>query len=443
MLQINSKNWFTSFQIPKFIPPKPLLKLLRHIPFLKAVFLHSITAFGGPQGHFGMMMKTFVNQRRDLTAEELLDFNAFCQLLPGASSTQTLTLIGFKRGRLPLAIITLIVWILPASLIMGSLSFLLGYFEKEGINTNAFRFIQPMAIGFLAFAAFRAFTLVVRNRMSRVIMVSSMVITYFFFKSPWIFPIVIILGGWVSSMMTREKGDTSKVEYRPIKWGNIVIFLSIFLVSGIFSEVSRKQEWESRGSFNLFENFYRFGSIVFGGGDVLIPMMYEQYVVRPTSARVQKKNQNALRIEQDEFLTGAGVVRAIPGPVFSISSYVGGLAMKNAGQPMQVLGCIIGTVGIFLPSALLVLFFYPVWQNLHRYQVIFRSLKGINAAVVGIMAASTVFLARDISLANIVDGQFTGLMQIAVIGATFVLLSFTRVPAPIIALLCLALGFIF
>src|SRR5678815_4277468 len=143
--------------------------LLRHIPFLKAVFLHSITAFGGPQGHFGMMMKTFVNQRKDLTAEELLDFNAFCQLLPGASSTQTLTLIGFKRGRLPLAIMTLIVWILPASLIMGAMSFLLGYIEQKSISTNSFRFIQPMAIGFLAFAAFRAFTLVVRNRLSRII----------------------------------------------------------------------------------------------------------------------------------------------------------------------------------------------------------------------------------------------------------------------------------
>ena len=419
------------------------MKLLRHIPFLKAVFLHSITAFGGPQGHFGMMMKTFVNQRKDLTAEELLDFNAFCQLLPGASSTQTLTLIGFKRGRLPLAIITLIVWILPASLIMGAMSFLLGYIEQKSISTNSFRFIQPMAIGFLAFAAFRAFTLVVRNRMSRIIMVGSMLVTYFFFKTPWIFPVVIILGGWLSSMLTREKGETHKVEYRPIKWGNIVIFLSIFLVSGVLSEVSRKKDWENRGSFNLFENFYRFGSIVFGGGDVLIPMMYEQYVVRPTSERVQKKNQNALRIERDEFLTGAGVVRAIPGPVFSISSYVGGLAMKNTGNAMQVLGCIIGTIGIFLPSALLVLFFYPVWQNLHRYQVIFRSLKGINAAVVGIMAASTVFLSRDISFANLVDGHFAGLMQIAIIAITFILLMFTRVPAPVIALLCLALGFVF
>ncbi|HSF46176.1 MAG TPA: chromate transporter, partial [Chitinophagaceae bacterium] len=96
------------------------MQLLRHIPFLRAVFLHSITAFGGPQGHFGMMLKTFVHQRKDITEEELLEYNAFCQLLPGASSTQTLTLIGFKRGRLPLAILTLLIWILPACFLMGS-----------------------------------------------------------------------------------------------------------------------------------------------------------------------------------------------------------------------------------------------------------------------------------------------------------------------------------
>jgi len=94
------------------------MKLLRHIPFLKAVLLHSLTAFGGPQGHYGMMMKTFVNGRKDITEEELIDFVSFCNMLPGASSTQTLTLIGYKRGGIPLALLTLLIWITPASTIM-------------------------------------------------------------------------------------------------------------------------------------------------------------------------------------------------------------------------------------------------------------------------------------------------------------------------------------
>lgn len=407
------------------------------------MFLHAITAFGGPQGHYGMMVKTFAQKRKDVTEEELMQYNAFCQLLPGASSTQTLTLIGYKRGRIPLALLTLLVWILPASLLMGSLSFLLRYFEDNNISTNLFRFVQPMAVGFLAFASFRAFTLVVRNRMARVIMVISMLITYYFFKTPWIFPIVIILGGLTTAFTGRETAQRIPVPYRPVKWGNLLIFFSIFLVSALLSEISRKQEWQNRKVFNLFENQYRFGSIVFGGGDVLIPLMYEQYVVRPTTERIQRQNQNVIRMEQSDFLTGAGMVRAIPGPVFSIASYIGGVAMKQEPDEMHVLGCIVGTIGIFLPSALLVLFFFPVWQNLQRYQGIYRSLKGINAAVVGIMTASTVYLTRDISFVDAIGGEALSMMQVSVILGTFLVLMFTRIPAPFIALGCLLLGWIF
>lgn len=419
------------------------MKLLRHIPFLKAVLWHSITAFGGPQGHLGMMMKTFVEKRRDITQQELLDFNAFCQLLPGASSTQTLTLIGYKRGGVILAVLTLLIWILPAASIMGGLSFLINHFDRKEMTHNLFRFIQPMAIGFLAFAAVRAFTLVVRNRITRIIMVLSMLVTYFFFKDPWIFPIVIVAGGIITNFSEIKGVKPVHVPYRPIKWGNIVIFFSIFLLSGILSGTSRKQEWPNRKSYNLFENFYRFGSIVFGGGDVLIPMMYEQYVARPTSERIIRKNQNVIKVEQDDFLTGAGMVRAIPGPVFSIASYVGGISMKNEGTTKQVIGCIIGTIGIFLPSALLVLFFYPVWHNLHRYDSIYRALKGINAAVVGIMAASTIYLTKDLQFIGIVDGKALSILNIGVISGTFLLLIFSRIPAPVIALICLLLGFIF
>src|SRR5262245_33563323 len=108
--------------------------LLRHSSFLRAVLMLSVTAFGGPQGHLGMMMKNFVHDHPYVTEKELIEYNAFCQLLPGASSTQTLTLIGYKRGGVPLAVITLIIWILPASIIMGALSFLLHYIDKKALQ---------------------------------------------------------------------------------------------------------------------------------------------------------------------------------------------------------------------------------------------------------------------------------------------------------------------
>ena len=99
--------------------------------------------------------------------------------------------------------------------------------------------------------------------------------------------------------------------------------------------------------------------------------------------------------------TGMGIVRAMPGPVFSIATFAGGMALQELGDTpeqrtlMQLLGCLIGTVAIFLPSALLVLFFFPVWQYLKKYVFIYRALEGINAAVVGIMFAAGIYLLTE------------------------------------------------
>jgi chromate transporter len=417
------------------------LILLRHISFLKAVFLHSTTAFGGPQGHMGMMMKTFVDRRKDITKEELMEYNSFCQLLPGASSTQILTLIGYKRGGVPLAVLTLLIWILPACLLMGGLSFLVTGIKKENLNTSIFQFIQPMAIGFLAYAAFRAFKISVNNLITQVIMLVAMIATYFLFKTPWVFPGLIIAGGFVTNISNKRIPEKTVVKPRHIRWTNIWLFLLIFVIAGALSETARKQNWGDRKAFNLFENFYRFGSFVFGGGDVLIPLMLDQYVARPSSERIiQKNDKNIIRIERDELLTGAGMVRAIPGPVFSIASFTGGVAMKNEGKKMQLLGCIIGAIAIFLPSALLVLFFFPVWQYLKKYVVVYRALEGINAVVVGIMWAATLYLLKDVSIVSFNTLSF---LNIAVIAGTFLILQLTKIPAPFIVLFCLGLGWIF
>ena len=413
---------------------------LRHIPFLKAILLHSITAFGGPQGHLGMMIKTFVDKRRDVTKEELMEYVSFCQMLPGASSTQILTLIGYKRGGIPLAVATLIIWILPACILMGILSFIVGKIGTNNLQTSAFQFIQSMAIGFLAFAGVRAFRISVNNLITTVIMLVSTICTFLFFKTPWIFPILIIVGGITTNFSNIRIPQKEKIKPRQIRWTNIWVFVLLFLVAGYLSETARKQNWDNRKAFNLFENFYRFGSFVFGGGDVLIPMMLDQYVARPTAPKFVNTKDNIIRIEKNELLTGAGIVRAIPGPVFSIASFTGGIALKKEGSRKQILGCIIGSVGIFLPSALLVLFFFPVWQYLKKYVVVYRALEGINAVVVGLMFGSTVYLLKDVSIIPI---NIISILNIMVIGGTFCLLLFTKVPAPVIVLICLLLGWIF
>jgi chromate transporter len=419
----------------------PTLILLRHIPFLKAVLLHSITAFGGPQGHMGMMIKTFVEQRRDVSKSELMQYIAFCQMLPGASSTQTLTLIGYKRGGLPLALLTLLIWILPACSIMSLLSFLLDYLGNQQANLHVFRFIQPMAIGFMIFSTIKMMRVSVHNPITRIIAMVAAIATFSIFKSPWIFPALIVCAG-IATNFSSKRIPQKGVPPKKVKWGNLLIFFGLFLLAGVASETARKQHWQHRPAFNLFENFYRFGSLVFGGGDVLMPMMYEQYVVRPTTERVERSNPNVLKMSQFEFLTGSGMVRAIPGPVFSIGAYTGGMLLKDRGDGMHIAGCIIGTVAIFLPSALLVLFFFPVWHNIQKYAVVFRSLEGINAAVVGIMLGAVLYLGNDVYTAVTYNTPAELWKYLLVIIATPLLLLFTKIRTPFIPIACLIIGWL-
>lgn len=414
--------------------------LLRHVPFLKAVFLHSVTAFGGPQAHIGMMMKTFVHQRPYVTEQELMEYNAFCQLLPGASSTQTLTLIGYKRGGVILAVLTLIVWILPACILMGALSFLLQYIDRRQLGTDIFKFIPSMAVGFLAYAAFTTFPHAIKNTITWIIMVISAAATYFLFGQPWVIPTLIIAGGIVTNL-SRKRIPQTEQKPRKIKWWNFWLFGIIFIAAGIVSEMARKDEWPNRKPINLFENTYRMGSLVFGGGQVLMPMMYEQWSVRPEAKAVKERNPNVVQIDEEDMYTAMGIVRAVPGPVFSIAAFAGGMALKDMGTEMQVVGCVIGMIAIFLPSALLVLFFFPIWNNLKKYAAVYRSLEGINAVVVGVMIASTFYMMKDISFSEI--KPVGSLISVLSVLGPFMLLNFTRLAAPFIVIASLLLGYLF
>ena len=270
-------------------------------------------------------------------------------------------------------------------------------------------------------------------------MIAAMCITYLLFKTPWVFPLLIIAGGIATNFSDKRIPEKEVVKPRHIRWTNIWLFVLIFIIAGALSETARKQQWPNRKAYNLFENFYRFGSFVFGGGDVLLPMMLDQYVARPNSANAIK-NSNAIRIDKDKLLTGYGIVRAIPGPVFSVGSFVGGIALQDKGKKAQLIGCIIGAVALFLPSALLVLFFFPVWQYLKKYVVVFRALEGINAVVVGFMWAATLYLLNSIQASSFNSHSISSL---AVIIVTYLALRYTKIPAPVIVIASIFLGWIF
>jgi len=297
-----------------------------------------------------------------------------------------------------------------------------------------------MAVGFLAFAAYFALKLSVRNTATTAIVIATGIVSFVFFKAPFVFPLLILLAGIVTNLSSKRIPQTA-VKPQKIKWWNIWLFALIFVAAGVTSEVARLHDWPNRRPINLFENTYRMGSLVFGGGQVLIPFMYEQFVERPKSEVVIRKNQDkkqsVVSIDREGFYTGAGMVRAIPGPVFSIASFTGAMAMKDHGTGMQVMGAVIGSLAIFLPSLLLVLFFYPIWHNLKKYAAVYRALEGINAAVAGIMLAATLYMTKDVSVNGI---NTVSLVNLAVMAGTFCLLFFTKLPSPVIVLICLVLG---
>lgn len=401
----------------------------RHTPFLKAAFAYSLTAFGGPQGHLGMMVRTFVEKRKDVTEEELLEYNAFCQMLPGPSSSQTIALIAFKRGGPLLAILTLLIWVLPASILMTALALLIGYLDASSFNKDFFRFLQPMSVGFVIYAAVLMMKKSVTNPMTWMIMGGGILATVLV-HSPWLFPVLLILSGFLTNFS--DKRIEAKVQ-KPakIRWMSIWIFVAVFLAAGIVSEVARQRQWEFRIIANLFENFYRFGTIVFGGGQALIAMLLVQFVVLP------QKRGLMPALTSGDIMTGFGLVQAIPGPVFSVCAYLGVVIMAPYGLFWQIIGSIVSIVGIFLPSTLLLLFLFPIYQNLKQHVIIYRALEGINAVIIGVIWASGILLMMAINQ-KVVDW-----LSFVVVGLTFVLLKYTKVPAPVIVVAMLIAGWLF
>lgn len=387
----------------------------RKIEFLKDVALLSVTAFGGPQAHIAMMLDYLVSKKKYLTEAELIELNALCSLLPGPTSTQTITSIGHKLGGPLLAFITLIIWASPAVIIMSAFSFTYVYLKNEQISTEFLKFIGPMAVGFIAIAAYKISKKVVFDKLTLALLIFSATVATLY-REPWVFPAVMVVGGIVSNLMKKkEEGSQQKVSIQP-KWGYFVLFAGLFLLAeGLAFGLGHRP-------FVLFENFYRFGSLVFGGGQVLIPFMETQLV------------HESEFLTFEEFTTGFGLIQGLPGPVFSFSAFASGVAMKDGGYLWQLLGCVIGVTGIFLPGTILIFFIYPLWEDLKSINYIKKALAGVNATAAGLVVAATIILFMGMGMT---------LINIIIVGVTVAILLSNKVPGPFVVLAALVAGFIF
>ncbi|RYF74224.1 MAG: chromate efflux transporter [Cytophagaceae bacterium] len=389
------------------------VRKIRHIIFLKDVLILAVTSFGGPQVHLTMFLDLLVSKRRYLTEAEVMELTALCQLLPGPTSTQTITALGYKIGGPNLAYLTLIIWCLPAVLAMTAAAIGVHYIEQRNGSLAFTRYIQPMAVGFLVVAGYRIGRKVIHNQTGLVLAVLAALAAYAF-RSPFLTPIVIVVGGLTTSLAYRKH---EKMAYQPmrIQWANFGLWFGVLAGAAVLGAVTQALP------VRLFENFYRNGSLVFGGGQVLTPILYNEFVAFKQY------------VSREEFLSGLGLVQAMPGPVFSFASYIGTLAMRDEGLHGQLLGSLVSTVGIFLPGTFLIFFVYRFWDQLKRHRPVRASLEGINAASTGLTAASAIILFEPM----VPHWPF-----VAVVIGTIVLLEFTKLPPYALIIGGLALGII-
>lgn len=395
----------------------------RYFIFLKDVLTLSVTAFGGPQAHIAQFIKQFVDKRGYVTEEELVELLALCQILPGPTSTQTITAIGYKKGGATLAYLTLLVWILPAVTIMTAAGVLISFLDKNQRSMEFARFIQPMAVGFVAYAAYVISSKVVITRLGGALMVIAAVVSYFL-RYPWIFPILLLAGGVITAMKFQQQPKQEEKEGLKIDWRNFILWAGILILAALLGNILAYKP------LLIFENFYRNGSLIFGGGQVLIPYLHTEFV--------EFKNY----LTSEEFLTGYGMVQALPGPVFSFSAYVGALSLRELGVGGEILGASMAALGIFLPGTFLIFFIIKFWDSLKQYRVVRASLEGINAASSGLVLAAALILFEPIGV-DVINIGLMDIVNLLVILITFLMLMFSKVPSPLIILTGLLAGFIF
>ena len=389
---------------------------VRGIIFLKDVALLAVTAFGGPQAHLAMFFRLLVDRRRYLSAAELLELQALCALLPGPTSTQTITVIGFRLGGPNLAYLTLLIWITPAVTLMTLAALTLSRLDPARVAALV-QFVQPVAVGFVAFSAYRIAEKVIHTKTSVGLLVAAAMLAYFF-QLPWVLPTLLLAGGAVTTVRYRKHVLIQEKKPLRVEWANFVLWLGLLVGAAVLGHYTR---WLP---VRLFENFYRNGSLVFGGGQVLAPLLYAEFV------------EFKRYLTAPEFLSGLGLVQAMPGPNFSIAAYIGALAMRPAGGTgTQVLGALVGAAGIFLPGTFLIFFVIRFWDRLRQYRVVQASLEGINAVSAGLVCAATFLLYHPLPdrLLALPFGWHLGPIDTLplnplLVGATFLLLLWEKVP---------------
>ncbi len=380
---------------PTSEPPARLGELARAFTWL------GLTGFGGPAAHLAIMQREFVDRRRWLSRERFVDLLGLSSLLPGPTSTEMALGIGFERGRWAGLLIAGLGFILPAALIVLALAVL--YTEVGDVSgVHALLYgMAPVVIAVIAHAMIRLVPTAFTDRSTWLIGLAAFVasVAGFYLSLAILQPLAVLLGGALLLLIVRRlpglRGGSPAALLLP--WGGATGVVPTAVVAA------------SLGLGAIFLMFLQLGVVVFGSGYVLVAFLGNALVTPGY-------------ISQQELLDAIAIGQLTPGPVFTTATFIGYLL---AGIP----GAVVATVGIFLPAFVLVGATHPYLPRLRANQTISVAIDGLNAAAVGLIGASIVFLGRD---ALFPDGSFDALAAALALGALVVLLGGRIGPVPLL-----------
>lgn len=336
------------------------------------VFLRlGLTSFGGPVAHLGYFRTEFVERRKWLSDRAYADLVALCQFLPGPASSQVGMAIGLQRAGVLGMAAAWAGFTLPSAVLL--LAFSVGVSALGDLSQAGWVLgLKAAAVAVVAHAVLgmaKSLTPDARRATIAVAVMASVVLV------PGALTMLgaLFMAGILGLLFCRpqhdpaESGDTFPVRIRPAVAG---ISLAVFgLLLGGLPILTMLT---GNATVGLFDIFYRTGSLVFGGGHVVLPLLEAEMV------------QTGL-VESGTFLAGYGAAQAVPGPLFTFAAFLGAVTTSGPGG---MAGASIALIAIFLPSALLVLGVLPFWERLRRIVGVRRALMGVNAGVVGLLAAA-------------------------------------------------------
>jgi chromate transporter len=342
-----------------------------------------LTSFGGPIAHLGYFRKELIEKQHWLSESQFSQLLAICQFLPGPASSQLGFALGLLRAGWLGALAAFLAFTLPSALLLVGFASILPLFSGT-IGTAVIHGLKLVAFAVVADAVWGMSKRLCPDMIRRMIAILA-TITLLLMSSAWSQILVVMAGAVAGMIYCRVPVAENKVPVH-VRYGKKlgVILLSIFLILLAVALLVPNQS----GLYVIGQAFYRAGALVFGGGHVVLPLLQDSVVTTGL-------------VSNERFLAGYGAAQAIPGPMFAFSAYLG--AIMPSPEHISFVGATVAMLFMFLPGFLLVSAVLPMWQNISHNPTAIKAISGINAAVVGLLAAALYNPILISGVTNVVD----------------------------------------